>query len=96
MEESRTPNSLDPAEADLERLLEFSEGLLQRVPGIWNAAELPNKLRLQQALFPNGLTVSADGFGTAQDPFFFKSSTLLVVAADDLASPGGFEPPLPP
>ncbi len=84
------------AEADLERLLEFSEWLLERVPGIWSAAELTNKLRLQQALFPNGLTVSADGFGTAQHPFFFKSSTLLIHAPDELASPGGFEPPLPP
>jgi len=77
------------SEADLERLLDFSEWLLERVRGIWNAAELPNKLRLQQALFRNGLTLPADGFGTAQHPFFFKSSTLLTDVPDDLASPGG-------
>ena len=32
------------------------------------SATAHNKQRLQVALFPNGLTLSKDGFGTAQDP----------------------------
>ena len=68
--ESAIPNA-GVAEQDLSNLLAFAEWLLERVAGVWNSATGPNKQRLQEALFPGGLTVSKDGFGTAQDPLFF-------------------------
>jgi hypothetical protein len=68
--ESAIPNA-GVAEQDLSNLLAFAEWLLERVAGIWNSATGPNKQRLQAALFRGGLTVSKDGFGTAQDPLFF-------------------------
>ena len=81
---------------DLERLLEFADWLLCRVAGIWKSATLQNKLRVQAALFPDGLTVSNEGFGTASTPLFFYQYAPIPIAANDMASPGGFEPPLSP
>jgi hypothetical protein len=46
--------------------------VLERVAGIWNSAALFNKLRIQGALFPKGLSVSKRGFGTDSIPSFFK------------------------
>jgi site-specific DNA recombinase len=83
-------------EAELSSLLEFAEWLVERVAGIWNSASLGNKQRLQQALFPKGLTVSPEGFGTGKEPFFFKDYLSPNATNNGLASPGGFEPPLPP
>ena len=48
-------------------LLDFAEWMLERAAGIWNSASLPNKLRIQEAFFPQSLTVTKEGFGT---PFF--------------------------
>jgi hypothetical protein len=80
----------------VESLLEFAEWMLERAAGIWNSASLPNQLRIQQALFPQGLTVIKEGFGTPLHPLFFKQFQLIPAEKTSLASPGGFEPPLPP
>ena len=81
---------------ELERLLEFADWMLERVAGIWNAASLPNKLRLQTALFPKGLKVSKEGFGTAKVPYFLSTSGQGVGTKGEMASPMGFEPMLSP
>ena len=83
-------------EAELASLVEFAEWMMLRVAGIWNSATISNKLRLQRTLFPNGLEVSNEGFGTASEPLFFAGWDAEVEAKTSLASPGGFEPPLPP
>ncbi len=81
---------------ELEHLLEFADWMLERIAGIWNAASLGNKLRLQTALFPKGLTVSKEGFGTAQVPYFLGTSEVVVGTEGEMASPMGFEPMLSP
>jgi hypothetical protein len=83
-------------EAEIASLVEFAEWMMLRMAGIWNSATITNKLRLQRTLFPNGLEVSQEGFGTASDPLFFAGWVPGVDAETSLASPGGFEPPLPP
>jgi site-specific DNA recombinase len=92
---SELENSADSIE-ELDILLQFADWLLQRVAGIWNAAELGNKQRLQHVLFPDGLTVSSKAFGTPKHPLFFDTYSMDAHANYGLASPGGFEPPLPP
>jgi hypothetical protein len=82
--------------SDLETLLEFADWLLQRLPGIWNSASFENKQRLQNALFPEGVALSETGFGTDSTPLFFREFVPIPVEKGEMASPGGFEPPLPP
>jgi hypothetical protein len=77
-------------------LLDFAEWMLGRAAGIWSSAALPNKLRIQAAFFPGGLTVTKDGFGTPLHPIFFKEFQTITVDKSGMASPAGFEPALPP
>jgi hypothetical protein len=58
-------------EAEIASLVEFAEWMMLRIAGIWNSATITNKLRLQHTLFPKGLEVSSEGFGTASEPLFF-------------------------
>jgi site-specific DNA recombinase len=83
-------------EEELECLLQFADWLLERVAGIWNGASAENKRRIQSALFPDGLTVTKEGFGTTSTAIFFKQLQAVPVDETEMASPGGFEPPLPP
>jgi hypothetical protein len=46
--------------------------MLGRAAGIWETASLPNKLRIQEALFPHGLTVTKEEIGTSSMPLFFR------------------------
>ncbi len=97
LEEARNQTSESLLSLDqLEHLVDFAEWMLERAAGIWNSASPANRKRLQEALFPNGLTVSEDGFGTAQHPLFFMPIQEIPIEESSLASPGGFEPPLPP
>jgi site-specific DNA recombinase len=93
--EMQTPEATANAH-ELENLLEFADWMLNRVAGIWNSAALPNKLRLQEAFFPEGLAVSNEGFGTASTPLFFGQYEPIPIAEVKMASPRGFEPLLSP
>jgi site-specific DNA recombinase len=75
----------------VDSLLDFAEWILGRAAGIWNSAALPNRLRLQGAFFPEGLTVTKEGFGTPLRPLFFKQFEPIPVEESCVASPGGFE-----
>ena len=77
-------------------LLDFADWMLARAAGIWNGASLPNKLRIQGAFFPQGLTVTKEGFGTPLRPLFFNQLQPIPVEKSGLASPRGFEPLLSP
>jgi len=68
------PSSSNTTSRQLDDLVEFAERLLSRVTGIWNADTLGEKLRLQAILFPKGLEVSQEGFGTADLPYFLTAS----------------------
>ncbi len=93
--QSQLTDTLVSAE-QLECLLAFADWLLERVAGIWNSAAAENKRRIQSALFPDGLTLKKEGFGTVLRPLFFHQFQEIPVDKSSLASPGGFEPPLPP
>ena len=85
-----------PEEEELSELLVFSRWVLENAGVVWSVADYEKKGRLQGVFFPSGLTVTEEGFGT---PTFFNFFKQFERDQDDiygLASPGGFEPPLPP
>ena len=97
LKEARVQQSEALISADqVECLLEFAHWMLEQVAGIWNSASLPNQRRIQEAFFPEGLTVTKEGFGTPLRPLFFKQFHLIPVEETSLASPRGFEPLLSP
>src|ERR1039457_6097912 len=84
-------------EEHIDDLLDFADRVLHDPAGLWARASLDQRQRLQQILFPAGLTYSqTDGFGTAQSISFFSMLAALEADNSSLASPTGFEPVLPP
>jgi hypothetical protein len=83
-------------EEELDSLLDFTDWVMLRIAGVWINASYENKQRIQQAFFPDGLVVSKEGFGTVLRPLFFKEFEGVKVENPEMATPGGFEPPLPP
>ena len=63
------------SELELAHFIEFAQWMTDRVAGIWNSATLTNKVRLHRVFFPNGIAVSAEGFGTPPVPLFFGGWT---------------------
>jgi hypothetical protein len=51
-------------------LLDFATWMLNNAAMVWNAASYRNQLRIQEALLPDGLMVSPEGFGTPEVPLF--------------------------
>ena len=49
---------------DVEAVLNFSEHVILNAARLWTEFSLEQKQRLQRVLFPEGVTFSADGFGT--------------------------------
>ena len=85
-----------PTRKTFEGLLDFAEWFLGNSAAIWVGAESEKKRRIQGSLFPAGLTVSKDGFRTPRTASFLNSLEEANGDELSLASPGGFEPPLPP
>jgi len=81
---------------DIEQVLEFAEKLVSNPAQLWLRASLEQKQRLQQVLFPSGLSFSKDGFGTPPTDSLFSVFGALGGAETSLASPAGFEPALSP
>ena len=73
-------------------VLAFAEHLLLKVPRMWAAASLDQKQRLQQMLFPTGVTYGAEGFGTAEVSLVFEMLDAFAAGDSSAASPTGFEP----
>jgi hypothetical protein len=82
--------------AEIEFLVDFAVWLPTNAPGVWMAALPENKRRLQQAVFPNGLEVTPEEFGTLPTDTLIKLFSYRESGFEDLASPAGFEPALPP
>jgi site-specific DNA recombinase len=85
-----------PEETELAALLDFAAWALENASLTWHSAESSLKTRIQQAFFPGGIGFSSAGFGTPESFCLFKQFATKLDTPDDLASPGGFEPPLPP
>src|SRR5450759_5685471 len=45
-------------------LLSFAEWFLENASVVWMSAESDKKRRIQEAIFPSGVTVTTEGFGT--------------------------------
>jgi uncharacterized protein YciI len=85
-----------PSPEELQYLLEFAEWLLPNLPSIWNAASYEGKIHFQNVLFKNGLTCDSGGIRTQATGIFSIDLEDIPIAEIGMASPGGFEPPLPP
>jgi hypothetical protein len=83
-------------EEELAELLVFSRWVLENAGVVWCAADYEKKGRLQGVLFPSGLTVTDEGFGTPEIACPFMQLEKKTSEEYSMASPGGFEPPLPP
>jgi site-specific DNA recombinase len=82
--------------AEVELLLDFADWMLSHAASVWASASWANKIRIQRAIFPAGLVVSSEGFGTPEEQCAFLRLQENSGDEYDMASPGGFEPPLPP
>ncbi len=84
------------SEDDAEIAPQFAWWFLEHVSGIWQTADVQRKARIQRAIFPQGLALTNEGFGTPQPVSVFNLLAGNHKHKDDLASPAGFEPALSP
>ena len=80
---------------DVEAVLAFAERLLTNMSRSWNHMNPEQKRRFQSLLFPKGITFDGERFGTAETSTLFRMLEPATDVTGSLASPGGFEPPLP-
>ena len=78
---------------DVEAVLNFAQRLLSQPERWWRDASSEDKIRLQRALFPEGLLID-EALQFSTDPTSHDSVTYLLFGGrtDDMASPTGFEP----
>lgn len=99
-EEIRTtefePRGPGPAEADVESAIRFGRKMSGDPARMWTALSLGGKQRLQQVVFPEGVTFDGEVFRTAPTSSVFEYLRGIQMAKEGLASPTGFEPVLPP
>ena len=76
-------------ELDIDAVLGFAEHVLQDAARLWVSAELNVKQRLQRVLFPEGVTLMAERFGTSATCSMFSSSAVSETEKASLASPHG-------
>ena len=77
-------------------MLNFAEVLLLDMRRLWIEGTLDQRQRLQQVLFPAGVTYDPkNGFGTAETASFFRWLSAIPSPSAREATPTGFEPVLP-
>ena len=79
-------------ELDIEAVLNFSEYVILNAPRLWTEFDLNQKQRLQTVLFPEGVTFSDSGFGTAVTSVIFNLLQQPEGEKTRMATPAGFEP----
>ena len=85
--------SAESSDLDLETALEYLKFQFWNTHILWQQSDLAGKVRLQRAIFPNGVIWSSEGFGT---PVTHSIFSLLPAAESEesvLVGPEGFEPP---
>jgi site-specific DNA recombinase len=85
-------NDARQEEVEIEELLDFSENLLLNAPGAWNQSGLEQKQRLQQVLFPRGLTYSGGIYRTAATSPMFNVLEAGMQEKEALVALPGIEP----
>ena len=81
---------------ELEGVLAFAEKIVKRPSRLWVESSLGQRQRLQETLFPNGISFDGEQFGTDSTSLFFSLIGKVSSQDYDLVSPTGFEPVLPP
>jgi len=82
---------------NIEGVLGLAENIILDASRLWMEGTLDQRQRLQTVLFPKGVTYSnRSGFGTTETSLFFRWLAIVQEKKQDLASPTGFEPVLPP
>jgi len=59
---------------DVRAVLSFVENIVLNVARLWLEADIEQRQRLQRIVFPEGITYSAEGFGTAATSLVFRVS----------------------
>ena len=78
---------------DVEHLIRFAETVLESAARMWNEADLEQKQRLQQVIFPEGLAYRKnEGFGTAVTIKLFSYLQPDCAADSRMVEPKGIEP----
>ena len=75
---------------------EFAEKLIERPKALWLESSPDHRQRLQGLFFPDGVTYTKEGFGTAASHSFFNVLREFTSEKVSLVSPMGFEPMLSP
>ena len=79
-------------EIDIEELLDFAETLLLNAAGAWNQSGLEQRQRLQQVLFPQGVTYTNGVYRTAVTSHMFNMIEATAEENRDLVALPGIEP----
>lgn len=77
-------------------MLEAAEIYFLMLDRIWGSTDIEGKIAVQNAVFPSHIVVAPAGFRTAPNDSLMRELQVGTDCDATLASPGGFEPPLPP
>ena len=79
-------------EIEIETVLEYAEMVLTNASNPWKAAPAEQKQRLQQVLFPEGVTYSEGKYRTAITCLLFSGMGAKTVKKEGLVALPGIEP----
>ena len=79
-------------EIEVETILDYAEMVLTNASNLWKAAPVAQKQRLQQVLFPEGVTYSEGSYRTAVTCLLFNGMETKTVGKECLVALPGIEP----
>src|ERR1051325_9818265 len=79
-------------EIEIETVLEYAEMVLTNASNLWKAAPAEQKQRLQQVLFPEGVTYSEGNYRTAVTCWLFSGMPTKSLKKEGLVALPGIEP----
>ena len=79
-------------EIEIETVLDYAEMVLTNASNLWKAAPSAQKQRLQQVLFPEGVTYSDGKYRTAVTCLLFSGMGTKAVKKEGLVALPGIEP----
>src|SRR5208283_3187331 len=85
-------NEARQEEIEIDEVLDFAENLLLNAAGVWNQSSLEQKQRLQQVLFPKGLTYKDRIYRTSVTSPMFNILGAVADEKGELVALPGIEP----
>jgi site-specific DNA recombinase len=79
-------------EIEIETVLEYAEMVLTNASNLWKAAPAEHKQRLQQVLFPKGVTYVDGNYRTSATCMLFSGMQMNAIQKEDLVALPGIEP----